>query len=226
MNGDIRLAASVMVLRCDAEREGPEGTEVLVLERSHASRFLGGYLVFPGGSVDEADTRLAQAWFGNREEAARAAAVRELAEETALALTDQGLRAAPGGPTGAFEAVAAAPPRLEMLIEAARWIAPPDVPVRFDARYFTVITAATPEPVPDGIEASRAWWARPQDLLSAWSAGEVRLYWPTWLTLAKLAEHLEASDQGAPETFRLETREPTDEELGQMPASTFWEDTE
>ena len=50
VDDEIREAASAVVAR-DAE----EGLEVLVLERSAASRFLPGYVAFPGGSTDEED---------------------------------------------------------------------------------------------------------------------------------------------------------------------------
>ena len=45
MSGDIRKAASVI-----AVRDAADGPEVLVVERSAASRFLPGYVVFPGGA--------------------------------------------------------------------------------------------------------------------------------------------------------------------------------
>ena len=44
----IREAASAVVAR-----DGEEGLEVLVLERGASSRFLPGYVAFPGGSTDE-----------------------------------------------------------------------------------------------------------------------------------------------------------------------------
>ena len=58
-----------------------------MLERSAASRFLAGYVVFPGGAVDGGDAVIAERWFGDAAEAARAAGVRELVEEAGLALT-------------------------------------------------------------------------------------------------------------------------------------------
>ena len=50
VDDEIREAASAVVAR-DAE----EGLEVLVLERSAASRFLPGYVAFPGGSTEEGE---------------------------------------------------------------------------------------------------------------------------------------------------------------------------
>jgi 8-oxo-dGTP pyrophosphatase MutT (NUDIX family) len=82
----IRKAASVI-----AVREGADAPEVLVLERSAASRFLPGYVVFPGGAADDEDAELAVRWFGSPDESARACAVRELAEEAGLLLTRDGI---------------------------------------------------------------------------------------------------------------------------------------
>ena len=90
---EIRKAASVI-----AARDGRDGLEVLVLERGAGSRFLPGYVAFPGGSTDREDLVLAERWFGTREEAARACAVRELFEEVGLALTAEGLTEASGEP--------------------------------------------------------------------------------------------------------------------------------
>ena len=50
MTDEIRRAASLL-----AGRDGETGLELLVLERSAGSRFLPGYVAFPGGSVDEDD---------------------------------------------------------------------------------------------------------------------------------------------------------------------------
>ena len=130
MGEEIREAASVI-----AARDGLEGPEVLVLERSAGSRFLPGYVAFPGGATDAEDAAHAERWFGSAEEAPRACAVRELLEEVGLALSSEGLREAHGRPIAAIEG---SPPRADQLSRIAHWIAPPDVPVRFDAQYFAV----------------------------------------------------------------------------------------
>jgi 8-oxo-dGTP pyrophosphatase MutT (NUDIX family) len=66
-----RTAASLILLR-DAE----PGFELLLVKRSPAQRFMGGYWVFPGGAVDADEGEGEAAW--------RAAAVRELHEEAAI----------------------------------------------------------------------------------------------------------------------------------------------
>ena len=207
----IRKAASVI-----AVREGSAAPEVLILERSSASRFLPGYVVFPGGAADAGDAELASRWFGSADEAARACAVRELAEETALLLTRDGLVAGTD-----LESLDERAPAVTQLGELARWIAPEEVPVRFDARYFGVEAGPGLDPTPDGAEVVAGWWISPQDLLREWEAGDRRLYWPTWFTVQALARARTPRDLL---DLRLLTREPDDAEIERLPRSVFWQD--
>ena len=69
-----------------------------MLRRGRESRFLPGYVVFPGGAVDAGDPERAARWFGTPNEAARAAAVRELAEEAGLVVTRSRIHRAPASP--------------------------------------------------------------------------------------------------------------------------------
>src|SRR4029453_2789302 len=93
----IREAASAVVAR-----DGEWGLEVVVLERGAASRFLPGYVAFPGGSTDGEDRELARRWFGTPGGGRRACAVRELVEEVSLVLTRTGLEQ--GGELDAIDA--------------------------------------------------------------------------------------------------------------------------
>ena len=68
-----RQAASVILLR-----GGADALEVLLVRRTPKARFMGGVWVFPGGAVDADE--------GDGDEAHRAAAMRELREEAAIAL--------------------------------------------------------------------------------------------------------------------------------------------
>jgi len=210
---EIRQAASLIGVR-----DGAAGPEVLVIERTLDHRFLPGYVAFPGGAVDPADRRLAERWFGDGGESARAAAVRELSEEVGLAVTGDGVVAASDRSLAQIDAV---PPAAEALSEIARWIAPKDVPVRFDARYFAVRMDGAADPEADGAEASRAWWISPAELLAAWDSEEVRLYWPTHYTMVALADRHDADDVLA---LRLVTREPDDDDLDRLPRSVFFQD--
>jgi 8-oxo-dGTP pyrophosphatase MutT (NUDIX family) len=211
---EIRKAASVI-----AVREGTGEPEVLVVRRSEASRFLPGYVVFPGGAVDADDARLAAIWFASDDEAARAGALRELAEEAGLVLTAAGLIAARDDEP--LTAALASPPSADQLHELAHWIAPESVPVRFDARYYGVAAPAGLVPVVDGHEAVEAWWASPGDLLEGWEAGRHKLYWPTYFTLTHLARCRDAADLLA---LRIVTREPEDDETSRLPRSVFRQD--
>jgi 8-oxo-dGTP pyrophosphatase MutT (NUDIX family) len=207
----IRKAASVICVRgSDA------GPEVLVLRRSPQSRFLPGYVAFPGGAVDREDEAHAERWFGDPGEAHRAAAVRELVEEVGLATVVGGMVGAPA--VDPFGPVDTSPPRADQLHEIAHWIAPPEVPVRFDARYFVLDSPNGLEPVPDGREADLAWWTSPAVLLSEWEAGDHKLYWPTYLTLLHVAACSRASDMLA---LRFETRDPTEDEVATLPTSVM-----
>jgi 8-oxo-dGTP pyrophosphatase MutT (NUDIX family) len=71
---DPRPAATVILLRA-----GDDPLEVLLVQRNPEARFMGGAWVFPGGSVDASE--------GDGEGGLRSAAVREVAEETGIALT-------------------------------------------------------------------------------------------------------------------------------------------
>ena len=213
MGGSIRKAAAVI-----AVREGESGPEVLVLERSAGSRFLPGYVAFPGGATDAEDAAHAERWFGSAEEAPRACAVRELLEEVGLALTAEGLRGAPGEP---MEAIEVSPPTPGQLSRIAHWIAPEDVPVRFDAQYFALEAPTDIEPTPDGHEAAAAWWASPGTLLEDWADGRRKLYWPTYFTMRALAGCASVEDLLA---LDIKTREPDEDELGRLPRPTFWQD--
>jgi 8-oxo-dGTP pyrophosphatase MutT (NUDIX family) len=211
---EIRMAASVIGVR-----DAADGPEVLVIERSLDHRFLPGYVAFPGGAVDPGDASLARRWFGDEREAGRAAAVRELAEEVGLAITN-GAVIATDRPT-ALEAIDASPPPADHLCEIAHWIAPKEVPVRFDARYYAVRIEDGDEPSPDGNEAAAAWWRSPRALLEGWEAGDLLLYWPTHFTMRALAACGNADELCA---LRIATREPRDDELGLLPRSVFYQD--
>jgi 8-oxo-dGTP pyrophosphatase MutT (NUDIX family) len=173
------------------------------------SRFLPGYISFPGGSIEPDDADRARRWFGDAREAQCAGALREVIEEVGLALTSSGLMSASG-----VEPVDADPPDRGAVAEVCRWIAPPDVPVRFDARYYAIHAPTGLEPVVDGREVARAWWTSPRDLLTGWTDGEHKLYWPTWFTVGRLADCASVAQILA---LRFETREPTEDEQTTMP---------
>jgi 8-oxo-dGTP pyrophosphatase MutT (NUDIX family) len=214
VGNEIRLAASLIGVR-----DGPGGPEILLIERTQDHRFLPGYVAFPGGAVDPSDGPLADRWFGDAEEAARAAAIRELAEEVGLSVTAGSVEVAAAGRP--LDRIDEAPPPREALSEIARWVAPERVPVRFDARYYAARMDGAPDPTPDGTEVAAAWWESPAELLAAWGSGERLLYWPTYFTLLALARCRSTEELLS---LQLETREPLDEELERFPRSVFFQD--
>jgi 8-oxo-dGTP pyrophosphatase MutT (NUDIX family) len=120
-----RPAASLVLVR-----DGP-ALEVLLVLRSPRARFMPDVWVFPGGAVDGGED-------------ARAAAVRELREETGV---------------DGVEAVA--------LVPFSRWVTPEDLPVRFDTAFF-VAPAPLGSAVPraDGAECVDARWVAPRTALA------------------------------------------------------------
>ena len=212
MEEGLRKAASVIVAR-----DGADGLEVVVLERGGRSRFLPGYVAFPGGSVDAEDAGLAERWFGTAAESARACAVRELLEEVGLALTAGGLEESADRTLEALSS----PPTPDQLPEVAHWVAPSQVPVRFDARYFALEAPAGLHLVPDGDETAAAWWESPRELLEASRTGQRKLYWPTYFTVQAIAGCERVDDLLA---VRIDTREPDSDEVERLPRATFWQD--
>ena len=178
-----------------------------MLRRSAASRFAPGFLVFPGGVVEERDGPLAQRLFGDRGEAVRACAVRELYEETGLLLTASGLVAVDARPP--LEERDIDPPAARDLVEIARWVAPERLESRFDAVFFAAAAPRGLDPVPDGVEAEAAWWAAPEEILVESTRGESPLMWPTLVTLERLV-----SVSGVEEVLelRIEQLEPGHED--------------
>lgn len=177
MSTPIRPAATVVVAR--------PGVEILMLQRSAGSRFAPGFVVFPGGMVEEGDADLARRWFGTEEEIARACALRELAEETALVMTAGGLVEAPGRLPGDD---GLPPPDPGDVPEMARWVAPDFLPRRFDARFYVIAAPAGLTPQPDGVEVERVWWEPARSVLDAAAGGAFSLMWPTLRTLQALSE--------------------------------------
>jgi 8-oxo-dGTP pyrophosphatase MutT (NUDIX family) len=138
-----RQAASVILLR-----GGTETLEILLVKRDPDARFMGGVWVFPGGAVDAGE--------GEGDEAHRAAAVRELAEEAAV----EGIDAA-------------------NLVKYSRWITPAEVQIRFDTHFFLAPAPDAIEPAVDGSECVDLGWFTPQGALDAHGSGEILLVFPT-----------------------------------------------
>jgi 8-oxo-dGTP pyrophosphatase MutT (NUDIX family) len=149
-----RPAASVVLLRRGG-KHGDRELEVLLLKRSGEAKFMPNVWVFPGGAVDPAD--------GEGEAGYRACAIRELAEEAAIAL-----------------------PIEEELVPFSRWITPAVISTRFDAWFFLALAPAHAPPQPDGVETTEATWFKPAAALAAHAEGEIALAFPTISQLRSL----------------------------------------
>jgi 8-oxo-dGTP pyrophosphatase MutT (NUDIX family) len=155
-------AATVVVLR-----DGDDGLEVLLLRRDRDLRFAGGNWVFPGGRIDPGDHPDTGP---DLEAAARAAAVREAAEEAGISLD------------------AAA------LARWSHWTPPPESPRRFSTAFFVAaLSDAATEIVIDDGEIREYCWQRPLDMLDRRDAGEVNLTPPTVITLHQLLPHADVA---------------------------------
>src|SRR3954469_19552652 len=148
-----RQSATVIVLRGGADR-----VEVLLCRRTPKARFMGGAWVFPGGSTDGDETH-------------RAAAVREVAEETGIVLPDP-----------------------VALVPFARWITPPEVTIRFDTYFFLAVAPDGVEVTIDGQEIVDARWFEPGRALEGSEAGELLMVFPTIKNLETLAR-FETADE-------------------------------
>jgi 8-oxo-dGTP pyrophosphatase MutT (NUDIX family) len=149
-----RQAATVILLR-----GGTATLEVLLVKRTEKARFMGGIWVFPGGAVDERDG----------ERAHRAAAVRELAEEAGVSLSDP-----------------------EELVEFSRWITPAQVAVRFDTRFYLAQLPDGQQPRVDGQECVQLGWFTPSEALTACERDELALVFPTIKHLEQLRDFASA----------------------------------
>jgi 8-oxo-dGTP pyrophosphatase MutT (NUDIX family) len=146
-----RQAATVILLRGEQDR-----LEVLLVRRTPKARFMGGVWVFPGGAVDAHE--------GDGDRAHRAAAIRELREEAAIALEDP-----------------------DALVKFSRWITPAQVKIRFDTHFFLAPLPSGQEPRVDGEEVIDLGWFTPEQALQAHREDKLELVFPTIKHLEQLA---------------------------------------
>ena len=203
---DPRPAATLVILRDSAD-----GPQVLLTVRPKSMRFMGGAIVFPGGSVaqEDGDLRWEQSSPVSRADAL--AALEATDPASALGAYVAALREAyeevgfpPGrGPVDLLERdLTDAPGRwlercLELgvtlatdeLVPAGRWVTPLGSPLRFDAQFFVVRAPADWEPDPDPSEVDGAYWATPDEALAELAAGNEVMAPPTIEMLQRLDGH-------------------------------------
>ena len=203
-----RPAATVVLLR-----RGPNGLEALLTHRPPTMAFAPDVQVFPGGRVDPADAdpglqarsvvsaaeaaeALGGDLSGSQGLAAYVAAIREAFEEVGILLADIGV---PGDlvlerrrlldSPGSFPEVATALDlrlRTDLLVPLSRWVTPPSLDRRFDARFFVASAPDAADASLVGDEVVAHAWHRPIDALESMAAGELAMWLPTSTTLTQL----------------------------------------
>lgn len=197
------LAASLMLLR-----DGDEGLEVFMLGRHHHSSAFSGAQVFPGGKLDPEDKEpglaaLCDGGDGDGLLGFRIAAVRETFEECGVLFARAGPETALLDHSHALQAerarLLAAQSTLlslcrrwglrlatDLLVPFARWITPPGGPRVFDTWFFLAPAPPAQHAEHDGREHFASGWVAPGAALAGAEAGEIRLVFPTRMSLLKL----------------------------------------
>jgi 8-oxo-dGTP pyrophosphatase MutT (NUDIX family) len=194
-----RLAATVALLR-----DGPDGSEVLLTERPATMNFGPRLHVFPGGALDpdDADPELLARLrppvggdpAGLHGGPFLVAAIREAWEEAGVLLASgpgPSVVPAPADAAGATFREVVLGHDLELrgdwLAPFSRWVTPPVVPRRFDARFFVAWLPDGAAPAFDPREVAGHDWMTPAAALEAMAEGRIELWMPTSTTLQQLA---------------------------------------
>ena len=236
MNDPARAASTVCLVR-----DGDDGLEVLMVRRTPRAQFMGGAWVFPGGAVDAGDASVlasSAVRSGDRELFPwRAAALRELVEETSIWVRERGIETGQTATRGddVFAASSTSGGRLDgdALRYFANWVTPSPLPIRFDTRFFAVDTPGDVDPLIDGDELVGWEWVPPARALDRSVEGSWTVAFPTrktleWLdafaTKGGLFSHIERMSEVAAVRPRLSVRSGIVEVL--VPGDPGFEDAE
>jgi endoribonuclease LACTB2 len=191
----ITPAASVLLARA------PGSPEVLLVRRGEALRFFGGFWAFPGGKVDARDAAVPvePADPADPLTARRAAAARELFEETGvlLARCRDGTFPPPAPDLQRWQHEVAGDRlsfaellvRLGLTVHAADLpligsvTTPAFSPVRFDTTFFTAVLPPGQEPAVCPGELDEGRWVTAEEMLACWLRGVCLVSPPTVMTL-------------------------------------------
>ncbi|HUQ75176.1 MAG TPA: MBL fold metallo-hydrolase [Burkholderiales bacterium] len=202
-----RPAATLALLR-----DAPGGPEVLMLQRTPSAAFLGGAYVFPGGSLDTADTdprlvaRVRNLPSENPSIAYWVAAIRESFEEAGILLACDEDGQLVAAERAARLAHYRSKPFIELLEDedlyipagelayVGHWVTAPKRPRRFDTRFFVALTPEGQEGSHDAGETVDALWISPRKALERGARGEIELVYATQHTLNELKSFATATE--------------------------------
>jgi 8-oxo-dGTP pyrophosphatase MutT (NUDIX family) len=217
-NGDLRLAASIVLVR-----EGPLGPEVFMTKRPGGAVFPDLH-VFPGGKVDDADDAPDVVHGADPHDAdrqlgvARAlrywiAAIRECFEECGVLLAYRGgelLRWSDEGEVARFDdyrhrlidgamtmtdlcRVENLRLAIDRVAYFSHWITPKQAPKRFDTRFFIAAMPADQQTIAHPEEVVDDVWIRPVDALAAYRDGAWQMISPTLSTLQAASRYADTA---------------------------------
>lgn len=177
-----RSAATLALLR-----DGPDGLQVALMQK--ALGFARGMYVFPGGALDEADSRLGDPW--------PVAAIRETFEECGVLLCEPPVSGdlAPLRERD-FEQVLTdlgAAPAVGSLHPFAHWVTPEVESRRFDTRFYAAALPAGQDLGEVTAEHDAVGWFSPGEAL------ELRILPPTAAVLAELRAFDDVASALAPQ---------------------------
>jgi glyoxylase-like metal-dependent hydrolase (beta-lactamase superfamily II)/8-oxo-dGTP pyrophosphatase MutT (NUDIX family) len=188
-------------------RRTASGAQVFWLRRGAQLSFAAGFYAFPGGAVDPDDANVPVQGAEGLDAVRRVAAARELFEETGV-LCAEGAERLPqselsrlraevlAGKTTFGSALTARGLRLrrEQLLEAGRWITPPFMPSRFDARFFLLELPSGQVPQFWPGEHAEGAWVNPAEALRRWAEGTALLHPPSLHAMRVLSELVDLDD--------------------------------
>jgi ribonuclease/clavin/mitogillin len=187
-------AAAMILLR------DPEDLKVFWVRRSLKLFFMGGYHAFPGGQRDAGDFQVRVLNCADAAAAAmRVCAAREVFEETGLLIARGAERVTAerraalrrelsAGQISFGEVLAREELMLdaELLLEAPRWVTPPNVPRRFNTWFFAAWLPKGQETEVIPGELDYGEWLRPREALRKWQDGECLIATPILHTMQAL----------------------------------------
>jgi 8-oxo-dGTP pyrophosphatase MutT (NUDIX family) len=185
---------------------------VYLTKRPKTMKFLGGFYVFPGGSVELEDEDINEDYIINEKDheafspAHYIAAARELFEEVGILLAnhDDGSFAKLKNETEweyRRQLLNGDISFTQILMEENLYfdfnhltyfghrITPKESPIRFDTRFFIAKLPTNQSPKPEESEIDDAFWMNPSDVLAAYHKGKMPLVPPTIDSLETILNH-------------------------------------